>query len=110
MIPTVTVPAFMDSTFVNPTQDQVFLLSESEVNNCLPTDSQRLCKGTSYALSRNLFSSGGNAYWMLRGRTDIHGQNMIVPSVFNDGEIGYCSSKSMNGLRPALWIDLRKIK
>ncbi len=69
MIPTVTVSADKNPDYStnpgNATQDQVFLLSITEVNKYFSSDSARQCKPTDYAVANGAWDSG-NCWWWLR--------------------------------------------
>ena len=71
MIPTVTVSADKNPDYStnpgNATQDQVFLLSITEVNKYFSSDSARQCKPTDYAVANGAWESdSGNCWWWLR--------------------------------------------
>ena len=110
MIPTVTVSADKNPDYStnpgNATQDQVFLLSITEVNKYFSSDSARQCKPTDYAVANGAWGSGNCWWWWLRspGRNQIH-----AASVRPDGvvfENGIYVLDDGNAVRPALWIDL----
>ena len=112
MIPTVTVSAdknpYHSTNPGNATQDQVFLLSITEVNKYFSYDRARQCKPTNYAVSGGAYvnSSNGNCYWWLRSP----GQRQnIVAGVDNGGVVrgdGHSVDYANLAVRPALWIDL----
>ena len=103
MIPTVTVSADPG----NATQDQVFLLSITEVNKYFSSDSARQCKPTDYAVANGAWENdSGNCCWWLRspGISQID-----AAAVLDDGavfELGDYVLNVDNAVRPALWIDL----
>ena len=110
MIPTVTVSADKNPDYStnpgNATQDQVFLLSITEVNKYFSSYSARQCKPTDYAVANGAWGSGNCWWWWLRspGRNQIH-----AASVRPDGvvfENGIYVLDDGNAVRPALWIDL----
>ena len=112
MIPTVTVSADKNPDYStnpgNATQDQVFLLSITEVNKYFSSDSARRCKATDYAVSGVAYvnSSNGNCWWWLR--SPGHSLNMAA-GVYNVGDVyehGYAVNYDRSAVRPALWIDL----
>ena len=116
MIPTVTVsadknPAYStnprNATQDNATQDQVFLLSITEVNKYFSSDSARQCKPTDYAVANGAWESdSGNCWWWLR--SPGHYQNYAA-YVFDDGDVYECGNHVLidyRAVRPALWIDL----
>ena len=115
MIPTVTAWTDKDPHYrTNPgnaTQDQVFLLSITEVNKYFNSDSARQCKATDYAVSSGAFvnSSNGNCGWWLRSPG---GDQDRAAYVRDTGDVsGYGTDVDHDSLavRPALWIDLSKI-
>ena len=111
MIPTVTVSADKNPTYnTNPgnaTQDQVFLLSITEVNKYFSSDSARQCKPTDYAVANGAWrNDSGNCLWWLRSPG---GDQDYAAYVDRDGAVkvsGYGLRLDNRGVRPALWIDL----
>lgn len=110
-IPTVTVPADENSyTSIDPgnaTQDQVFLLSMSEVLNYLNLTNTK-CNPTDYTVTNNVVVSEGNSWWWLR--TPGRYQNRVV-IVGPDGSTyynGHEQGVSGDGIavRPAMWINI----
>ena len=111
MIPTVTVSADKNPDYStnpgNATQDQVFLLSITEVNKYFSSDSARQCKPTDYAVANGAWESdSGNCWWWLRspGLTQL-----LAASVYDDGDVtefGRSVDHDDCAVRPALWIDL----
>ena len=111
MIPTVTVSADKNPHYCtnpgNATQDQVFLLSITEVNKYFSSDSARLCKPTDYAVANGAWENdSGNCWWWLRspgydqdGAADVRAHGDV-------GEYGYYVDRVNTAVRPALWIDL----
>ena len=100
MIPTVTVSAENNPDYStnpgNATQDQVFLLSITEVNKYFSSDGARQCKR----------SNGGNCWWWLRSPGCY--QNCAA-NVNDNGFVradGYYVGFTDTAVRPALWIDL----
>ncbi len=111
MIPTVTVSADKNPDYCtnpgNATQDQVFLLSITEVNKYFSSYSARLCKPTDYAVANGVGENdSGNCWWWLRspGRNQSYAAYVLAGGdVTEDGSgVDYVSS----AVRPALWIDL----
>ena len=109
MIPTVTVSADKNPDYSanpgNATQDQVFLLSITEVNKYFSSDSARQCKPTDYAVANGAWDRG-NCWWWLR--SPGYSQN-IAAYVNNDGDVdefGTYVDRANCAVRPALWIDL----
>lgn len=112
MIPTVTVSAddnpYYSTNPGNATQDQVFLLSITEVNKYFSSNSARQGEPTNCAVASGAYvnSSNGNCWWWLRSP----GSNRSnVARVSNDGDVsehGYRVNGDNYAVRPALWIDL----
>lgn len=109
MIPTVTVSADKNPDYStnpgNATQDQVFLLSITEVNKYFSSDSARQCKPTDYAVANGVWGSG-NCWWWLRSPG---GPQVNAAYVYNDGDVresGRNVDLDDSAVRPALWIDL----
>lgn len=112
MIPTVTVSADKNPEYStnpgNATQDQVFLLSITEVNKYFSSDSARQCEPTDFAVANGAYvnSNNGNRWWWLRspGVYQISAAN-----VRDDGDVSETGGGvgDVDGaVRPALWIDL----
>lgn len=98
-------------TFTGETYDFVFLLSEEEVKTYLPAATQRLCRPTAYARSRNanVDPASGNSWWILRssGTTGTK-----VTAVTADGRIetGKATTTQSGGvIRPAMWLDMQSM-
>ena len=111
MIPTVTVSADKNPDYStnpgNATQDQVFLLSITEVNKYFSSDSARQCEPTDYAVANGVWKSGsGSCWWWLRSP----GGNQCTAAIVNyDGDVGEDGLSVVDdsdAVRPALWIDL----
>ena len=111
MIPTVTVSADKNPDYStnpgNATQDQVFLLSITEVNKYFSSDSARQCKPTDYAVANGAWESdSGNCWWWLRSPGFIQNIAAYVYYVGYVYEIGDYVNIGFSAVRPALWIDL----
>ncbi len=114
MIPVVTVSADKNPDYTtdpgNATQDQVFLLSITEVNKYFSSDDARQCKPTDYADANGAYvnSDNGNYRWWLRSPGDDQDD---AADVYYDGDV-YLSGRAVNlafsAVRPALWIDLEQ--
>lgn len=112
MIPTVTVSAddnpYYSTNPGNATQDQVFLLSITEVNKYFSSNSARQGEPTNCAVASGAYvnSSNGNCWWWLRSP----GYNQYFVAYVNyDGDVyefGDCVDNDSDAVRPALWIDL----
>lgn len=91
----------------NATQDQVFLLSITEVNKYFSSNSARQCKPTDYAVANGAWENdSGNCWWWLRspgydqdGAADVRAHGDV-------GEYGNYVDRVNTAVRPALWIDL----
>lgn len=111
MIPTVTVSAdknpYYSTNPGNATQDQVFLLSITEVNKYFISDSARQCEPTDYAVANGACESdSGNCWWWLRSPGDYQ---INAAYVYIYGDVDDCGDYVLNdfiAVRPALWIDL----
>ena len=112
MIPTVTVSADKNPEFStnpgNATQDQIFLLSITEVNKYFSSDSARKFKPTDYAVAHGVYAhfSNGNCWWLLRSSGFSQGRAACVDYNGCIIEAGNHVHNSPDGFRPALWIDL----
>lgn len=112
MIPTVTVSAddnpYYSTNPGNATQDQVFLLSITEVNKYFSSNSARQGEPTNCAVASGAYvnSSNGNCWWWLR--SPGYDRNRVA-GVSYDGfvyESGNYVHSDISAVRPALWIDL----
>ena len=111
MIPTVTVSADKNPDYStnpgNATQDQVFLLSITEVNKYFSSDSARQCKPTDYAVANGAWESdNGNCWWWLRSPGDDQADAADVTVAGVVYEYGHYVGIDTDAVRPALWIDL----
>lgn len=112
MIPMVTLPA--DDTVYksdpgNDTQDQVFLLSLSEVEKYLTSDESRKCMPTDYAIANGAYAasdSGYSCWWWVRtpGMKQNYAASIHKYGLLN--ETGDPANTVGIAVRPALWIDL----
>lgn len=117
MIPTLTVSADKNPDYsTNPgsaTEDQIFLLSITEVNRYFKTDEERMCVPTAYAKANGAYMSssytkGGVAtcLWWLRSPGLFQ---HLAADVYRDGSVislGYNINNGHGGVRPAMWIEL----
>lgn len=111
MIPTVTVSADKNpgySTYLgNATQDQVFLLSITEANEYLDSDSARQCKPTDYTVANGAYEGdGGICWWWMRspGGSQTAAADVLIGGDVN--EFGNHVSVDYIAVRPALWISI----
>ena len=90
------------------TTDRVFMLSVSQANMYLPSDSERLCQPTPYAVKQGAYvnpNTGGCWWWLRNPGYTKHD----AASVNSDGSIDLDdgSVNSPRGtVRPAIWIAL----
>lgn len=116
-IPTVTVTADKNPKYStsagNNTQDQVFLLSITEVEKYFSTDNDRMCVPTAYAIAQGAWTSdsysvGGAATccWWLRSPGDISDDAARVRSGGSVHYDGHGVDFVNDCVRPALWINL----
>jgi tetratricopeptide (TPR) repeat protein len=107
MIPTVTVSADKHPYYsTNPgraTQDQVFLLSITEVNKYFESGSARKCFPTNYAVANGAYKS---CWWWLRSPGFDQDYAALVRNGGDVYEHGDIVTYSSYAVRPALWIDL----
>ena len=90
------------------TKDRVFLLSLSETNQYLTSNSARFCMPTAYAIKQNAYvdTSSGGCWWMMRTPGET-GKKIV--STNTDGSIDYNGGiveSNRGGVRPAMWIDI----
>jgi len=112
MVPTVTVSADNNPDYStnpgNATQDQVFLLSITEVNKYFSSDGARQCKPTNYANANgeDVKGSNGNCWWWLRSPGSYQ---CCAAYVHIGGDVvgsGLPAHDDTDAVRPAMWIDL----
>ena len=116
MIPTVTVSADKNRKYStnpgNSTEDQVFLLSITEVEKYLKTSKK--CAPTDYAIAQGASTSDSvktdgraTGWWWLRSPGDLSYNASIVNyygAVSDYGHVVYFGA--FYAVRPALWINL----
>ena len=110
-----TVPADVNSEYKsspgNATTDKIFLLSIPEADRYFPSDEARMCSPTDYAIAQGWDGyTSSSCYWSLRtaGRSVTIGASTKA-HVSLSGEISYAGSSVegiVNGVRPAMWIDI----
>ena len=115
IIPEVVVLADKNPEYdTNPgktTQDQVFLLGFTEVNRYFTSDSERICIPTEYAVAKgaNSVAKKGYCFWWLRSPQRFTQRG--AETVHEDGSFfGSIADNDDRTVRPAMWIDLSKIK
>ena len=92
----------------NDTLDRVFLLSIQEAEKYFKDDEARSAKGSNYAIKHGLLklSNGNSWYWLRSSGSDSN--NAAI--VYSDGYVdmtGDNVDNDDNGIRPALWINLK---
>lgn len=90
-------------------KDSVFLLSREEVETFFPTNSQRLCEATKYAVAQGAYVNAktGGSWWLLRTAGTTKGN---VMSVNSDGSMDYNGGRVASDkgtVRPAMWISTK---
>ena len=84
------------NTFLESTEDQVFLLDFTEVERYLMYMPERYTKATDYAKAKGAYvANNGNSWWAMRSSSML----------FVGAESGY-GETSVSGIRPAIWVDL----
>ena len=93
----------------NATQDNLFLLSISEVEKYFASDGARLCDPTEYAASKSSWYDDYGSFWWLRTPGTDQSFAAIVSSRGDVSRFG----NNVNGvkgiyaaIRPAMWIEL----
>lgn len=107
MIPTVIVSADESPHYStnpgNATQDQVFLLSITEVDKYFSSRWERECKTTAFAAANGEFE---DAYWWLRSPGEDQNDAAYVSSIGSVNDWPVNNPHDMIAVRPALWINL----
>ena len=99
--------------------DRVFLLSVSEAERYFPTQDERQCRPTRYAIGRGAYQSsvGQTCFWWLRTTVDhtersLEGEPVenitraaLVGSSGGIVEIGHYMSNRQYAVRPVIWVD-----
>ncbi len=96
--------------YVGPVAEKVFLLSESEVRQYLPTVNARLAYPTSYCLNQGAYTwaSTGGCHWWLRD-TIKNWDYTLVKGITGSGDYdlkGQTQHQNRRGVRPAIWVKL----
>lgn len=91
------------------TRDKVTLLSISEAKKYFPSNSDRACKATEYAIAQGVqVDNNGNSWWWLRTPGQLDG---YAAGVFRNGEvdpIGDIFYHEGDGIRPVIWVNFDK--
>ena len=93
-------------------RDYIFLMSYAEAKTFFPTDDDRTCKPTGFAVSNGVNqNSDGYSWWWLRSVGSNRG-NAFAGTVGSNGKLGNSNFENnrQGGLRPALWVDQEKLK
>ena len=93
-------------------RDYIFLMSYAETKTFFPTDDDRTCKPTDFAVSNGVNqNSDGYSWWWLRSVGSNRG-NAFAGTVGSNGKLGNSNYENnrQGGLRPALWVDQEKLK
>ena len=94
----------------NATADKVFLLSKSEVGDFFPSKKAQRCEPTPYAVFRGADKNEwGYTEWWLRSIADYGLCYYVHGSTGDVSDVGSMVDQSL-GVRPAMWIDIRKIE
>lgn len=111
-IPTVTVPPAESPKYRtdpgNATEDKVFLISIRDLEKYFPTDSDRECMPTAYALANGAKAKevNGNCWWWLRSPGIAQNCAARVNCYGSLRNSGPPVSSDYSCVRPAMWIDL----
>lgn len=85
--------------------DQVFLLSASDVNTYFPSDSAMTCRGTAYCYAQGAYiGTNDNCWWWLRSAGS---RTATAVNVSSNGGIHYDGNDvdaCAGAVRPAMWI------
>ena len=87
------------------TNDRVFFLSADEVSMYLPSNADRLCYPTPYALKQKVASTNNACWWWLRGSSQ---RTNDADSVKYTGEVTTYGTNTNGlgfGIRPAVWVN-----
>ena len=105
--------------FLGAAVDRVSLLSVSEADRYFPTNEERQCLPTRYAISRGAYQSsiGRTCFWWLRSTAEHMDQTLegepaenitravLVGSTGRIVEIGHYMSNRQYAVRPVIWVD-----
>ena len=92
----------------NDTLDRVFLLSADEACMYFPSDAERYCRATTYAIEQGAYinPSTGGSWWWLRSpgysQQDAASVNSDGSMDLDDGTV----TSEKGTVRPAIWIEL----
>ena len=119
IISTATVSADKNPLYITnsgkTTQDKVFLLSITEVNQYFSSAIAIQCEPTDYVVFNRVYrvyyrlymdSNNGNCLWWLRSPGESQTSAAVVLNSGNLGEYGYAADNGGIAVRPAMWIDI----
>lgn len=90
----------------NPTEDKVFLLSLTEIEDVLPNKEERTGEITAYAKLQTYAKRDNVVFWVTRTPGDA-GWGPVAISDF-DGDVDYEGNHvGYNAVRPAMWISIK---
>ncbi len=91
------------------TRDKVFILDYNELCRYFPSAESRRCQATAYTMKAGAWWTKSDIYtrWMLRSRGK---STTSVAYVDNKGNIVSQNNNLNNAIRPAIWVDLTKVK
>lgn len=95
----------------NITKDKIFLLSFKEAVQMLKTNKARQIKATPFAAANGVSAHGsGLVWWWLRSPGRYSKNAACVYSTGRMGDYGYSVNARTGAVRPALFVNLRKLK
>ena len=100
-----------DTPVGEPTKDKVFLLSYEECLEYMPTDQDRKCFPTDYAVNNGCYQNkDGHAAWWLRsnGMSETEPEHLATWGNFSLRH--HHVEDPIIGVRPSIWVDSKKLK
>ena len=95
----------------NETDDRIFLLSFTEINQFLSSDEARQCRATNFAKNHKTYESDdGFCLWWLRTVGFNPARAVCVMPDGVAGQQGEPVSRDWTGVRPAVWVDMTAIQ
>ena len=93
------------------TSDLSFVLSYAEAQQFFPTDEDRTCMQTEFAKTQGVSKEESSRWWLRSpGTVASKSKQNGICAVNSNGSIGtFFASTTMQGVRPAIWIDLDAI-
>ena len=91
--------------------DKIFILSREEIIR-YNLEKKTICQATKYAISRGVYcgSETIDAYWWLRTPGYTNESAMYITGGGRLDELGCAVNAANKGVRPAIWVDLRKLE